>query len=148
MANRDLVAFKRPSLVNGEGMVVSLRIIGVDKRKMKTLFDLEKGFKEFEGEEMPTEVVGRVSEENNRSVLGSWMNRDFVKLCRFLDKPTEGFEGEILLLLRIMEERKNFKGVVAGKIMKVQKVSKSEKELKKLECLVNYCGTGKSAGLL
>ena len=40
--------------------------------------------------------------------------------------PTEGFEGEILKL-RKMEERKNLKGVVAGKRRKFQKVSRSER---------------------
>lgn len=104
MANRDLVAFKGPSLANGEGMVDLLRIIGADGRERETLFDLEKGFKEFDGGEMPTKVVGRVSEEDNKSVLGSWMNGDFVKLCWCLGVPTEGFEEEVLLLLRTMEE--------------------------------------------
>lgn len=97
---------------------------------------------------MTVEVTGRVSEEDNRSVLGSWMNGDFINLCKCLGMPTEGFEGEILLLLRRMEERKIFKGGVAEKKRKVQKVSKSERELKKLECSVNFCGTRKSAGLL
>lgn len=121
VANQDLVAFDGPSLTNEEGMVDLLRIIGADGREKETSFDLEKGFKKFEGREMPTEVVGRVSEEDNRSVLGSWMNGNFVKLCRCLGMPTKGFEREILLLLRIMEERKNFKGVAAGKRMKVQR---------------------------
>lgn len=99
MANRDLVAFEGPSLANGEGMVDLLRIIGADGRERETSFDLEKGFKEFEGGEMSTEVVGRVSKEDNKSVLGSWMNGDFVKLCRCLGVPTEGFEGEIFIVI-------------------------------------------------
>lgn len=45
------------------------------------------------------------------SILDSWMNDNFVKLCRCLGMPTEGFDRKILMLLRIMEERKNLKGV-------------------------------------
>lgn len=62
--------------------------------------------------------------------------------------PTEGFEGEILKLLRKMEARKNLKGVAARKRRKFQKVSRSERELKKLESSVNCCGVGRSAGVL
>lgn len=120
VANRDMVAFERLFYVNGEGIVDLLRIIGVVGREREALFDLEERFKEFKGGELPTKVVERVLEEDNRSVLGSWMNDNFVKLCRCLGMPTEGFDGEILMLLRRMEERKNFKGVATRK----KKVSK------------------------
>ena len=104
MVDRDLVAFEGPPLVNGEGRVDPLRIIGADGREREISYDMEKDVKESEGGEMPTEVVGRASEEENRSGLGLWMNGDFVNLCRCLGMPMEGFEGEILLLLRRMEE--------------------------------------------
>ena len=104
MADWDLVAFEGPPLVNGEGRVDPLRIIGADGREREISYDMEKDFKESEGGEMPTEVVGRALEEENRSGLGLWMNGDFVNLCRCLGMPMEGFEGEILLLLRRMEE--------------------------------------------
>ncbi|RVW76027.1 hypothetical protein CK203_055303 [Vitis vinifera] len=148
MAVRDLVALEGPYVVNEEGRADPLRIIEVDGREREISFDMEKNIKGSKGGEMTVEVTGRVSEEDNRSVLGSWMNGDFINLCKCLGMPTEGFEGEILLLLRRMEERKIFKGGVAEKKRKVQKVSKSERELKKLECSVNFCGTRKSAGLL
>ena len=148
MAVRDLVALEGPYVVNEEGRADPLRIIEVDGREREISFDMEKNIKGSKGGEMTVEVTGRVSEEDNRSVLGSWMNGDFINLCKCLGMPTEGFEGEILLLLRRMEERKIFKGGVAEKKRKGQKVSKSERELKKLECSVNFCGTRKSAGLL
>lgn len=148
MAVWDLVALEGPYLVNEEGRADPLRIIEANGREREISFDMEKNIKESKGGEMTIEVMGRVSEEDNRSVLSSWMNRDFINLCKCLGMLTEGFEREILLLLRRMEERKNFKGVAAGKKRKVQKVSKSERELKKLECSMNYCRTGKSAGLL
>lgn len=124
--------------VNGKEMVDLLRIIGVVGREREASFDLEEGFKEFEGGELPIEVVERVLEEDNKSVLGSWMKGNFVKLCRCLGILTKGFEEEILMLLRRMEEQKKFKDVVAGKKKKkFQKVYRSERELKKLECSVN-----------
>ena len=77
------------------------------------------------------------------------MNGSFMNLCCCLGMPTKGFEGEILLLLKIMEEReKKIKGNLAGKRRKIQKVSRSERELKKLKCLVNYSGAGRNAGVL
>ena len=75
------------------------------------------------------------------------MNGSFMNLCCCLGMPTKGFEGEILLLLKRME-RKKLKGNLAGKRRKIQKVSRSERELKKLKCLVNYSGAGRNAGVL
>ena len=97
---------------------------------------------------LPTKDVERVLEEEEGSVLGSWMNGSFVNLYRCLGMPTEGFEGEILFLLRRMEEMKNIKGNLDGKRRKIQKVSRLESELKKIECSVNYSGAGKNAGVL
>ena len=145
VANRELVAFEGPSFVNGEGSVDPLRVIWADGREREAPIVLEEGVKEFEGGEMPTKVVDKVLEEEDRSVLGLWMNGNLVKLCRCLGMPTE---GEILRLLRKMEERKNLKGVATRKRRKFQKVSRSERELKKLESSVNYCGAGRSAGVL
>ncbi|RVW53546.1 hypothetical protein CK203_092382 [Vitis vinifera] len=108
--------------------------------------DLEEGAEEYEGRVLPTKDVERVLEEEEGSVLGSWMNGSFVNLYRCLGMPTEGFEGEILLLLRRMKERKNLKGDLVGKRRKIQKVSRSEMELKKLECSTNYSGAGRNAG--
>lgn len=114
---------------------------------MKASIVLEKGVKEYKGGAVPTKDVERVMEEK-MSILDSWMNDNFVKLCHCLGMPTEGFDGEILMLLRIMEERKNLKGVAVGKRRKFQKVSKSERELKKLDNSMNYCGVERSAGVL
>lgn len=101
--------------MNGKETIDPLRIIGVVGREREASFDLEEGFKEFEGGELPTEVVERVLEEDNKSVLGSWMNGNFVKLCCCLGMLIKRFEGEILMLLRRIEEQKKFKGDVAEK---------------------------------
>ena len=104
MAVRDLVALEGPYVMNEEGRADPLRIIEADGRERDISFDIEKNIKESKGGEMMVEVTGRVTEEDNRRVLGSWMNGDFIKLCKCLGMPTVGFEGEILLLLRRMEE--------------------------------------------
>ena len=104
MAVRDLVALEGPYVMNEEGRADPLRIIEADGRERDISFDIEKNIKESKGGEMMVEVTGRVTEEDNRSVLGSWMNGDIIKLCKCLGMPTVGFEGEILLLLRRMEE--------------------------------------------
>ena len=115
---------------------------------MGVSIDLEEGAKEYDGRALPAKDMERVLEKEEGSVLGSWMNGSFVKLYHCLGMPTEGFEGEILLLLRKMEERKNIKGKSAEKRRKIQKVSKLERELKKLECSVNYSGAGRNMGVL
>ncbi|RVW52909.1 hypothetical protein CK203_110630 [Vitis vinifera] len=91
-----------------------------DGREREAPFVLEKGVTEFEGGEMPTKVVEKVLEEEDKSVLGSWMNGNFVNFA-------------------------DVWGVAARKRRKFQKVSRSERELKKLESSVNYCGVGRSA---
>lgn len=107
--------------MNGKETIDPLRIIGVVGREREASFDLEEGFKEFEGGELPTEVVERVLEEDNKSVLGSWMNGNFVKLCCCLGMLIKRFEGEILMLLRRIEEQKNLRVMWQKK----KKVSKS-----------------------
>ena len=57
--------------------------------------------------------------------------------------PTEGFEGEILLLLKRMKERKLQKwkkGNLVGRKKTKMESSKFERELRKLEWTVNYNG--------
>ena len=56
--------------------------------------------------------------------------------------PTEGFEGEILILLKMMKERKDQKGKLDGRKRKNLESSKFERNLRKLECTVNYFGGG------
>ena len=48
--------------------------------------------------------------------------------------PTESFEGEILMLHKRMNERREYFEKLIGKKRKGQKPSRSDRELKKLEC--------------
>ena len=134
--------------MNGEGSVVLLRVIWVDGSERGVLIDLEKGAKVNGGRAVLAKDVERGLEEEEGSVLGSWMNGSFMNLCRCLGMPTKGFEGEILLLENNGRERKKIKGNLARKRRKIQKVSRSERELKKLKCWVNYNGAGRNTGVL
>ena len=62
--------------------------------------------------------------------------------------PTKGFAGEFLSLMKRMQERKKMKGKLAGKRRKFYKTSRFERELKKLECSVNYSGVERCVGEL
>ena len=59
---------------------------------------------------------------------------------------TEGFEGEILFLLRRMKERKVQKGKLEGRKKRKLESSKFKRELRKLEWTVNYLGGGGEEG--
>ena len=73
--------------------------------------------------------------------MESWRYSCLAKFCHCLGMPTEGFEGEILKLLNRMKERRERFVRVSGKKKKGQRSSRFDRELKKLECLVNYGGS-------
>ena len=110
IVDRDIVEFEGSSFLNREGSVDPLRVIWADENEREVSIDLKKGAKEYDGRVLPKKDVERVLEEEEWSVLGLWMNDSFVKLYYCLSMPTEGFEGEILLFWRRMEETKNIKG--------------------------------------
>ena len=71
-----------------------------------------------------------------------WEDSMLVKFSEFLGFATEGFETQIIELMRQMVKTHN-KGPRPGQTQ----VSRCERELKKLECTINYGGqrSGKSA---
>ena len=71
-----------------------------------------------------------------------WEDSMLVKFSEFLGFATEGFETQIIELMRQMVKTQN-KGPKSGQTS----VSRCERELKKLECTINYGGqrSGKSA---
>ena len=79
-------------------------------------------------------------EEREEEEEPCWQSSSLAKFSRYIGMPTEGFEGEILLLLKRMKERKIQKGQLDGKKRKKLKSSKFERELRKLEWIVNYIG--------
>ena len=62
--------------------------------------------------------------------------------CHCLGMPTKGFESEILKHLYIIRERRDRFERVSRKKRKGQRSSKFDRELKKLECSVNYIRLG------
>ena len=56
----------------------------------------------------------------------------------FFGKVLEGFKGEILKLLDKMKKRREQWVILGGNRKKSIELSKFEKEMKKLECLVRY----------
>ena len=60
--------------------------------------------------------------------------------------PSEGFESEILKCLNRIRERRDCSERVTGKKRKGQRLSKFDRELKKLEWSVNYGGIERDWG--
>ena len=106
------------------------------------------GAKAMVEKEFLDRVLGNRLEEDEEGVAEPWLNSSFVTFCRCLGMPSKGFEGEILLLLKMMKERKELKGNLARKRRKVQKTSRSERELKKIKCSMNYSGAKRCGGAL
>ena len=71
----------------------------------------------------------------------NWEDSCLIKFSKFLGVPTVGFEEEILELLRKMvsqQQRDKRKGYPTE--------SRCERELRKLECTINYSGKGQNRG--
>ena len=67
----------------------------------------------------------------------SWRYSCLARFCQCLGMPTEGFEREILKLLNRIRERRDVSERITGKKRKGQRMSKFDRELKKLEWSVN-----------
>ncbi|RVW97119.1 hypothetical protein CK203_030038 [Vitis vinifera] len=124
-------------------VVDPLRVIWADGSERGASTKLEGGAKAYGGKVLLARDLesGLEGEERRATVL--WMS--FLTFYRCLGMPIEGFEGEIMELMKRMKERKDLKGNLVGKKRKVQKISRSDRELKKLECSVNYSGTERGA---
>ena len=96
------------------------------------------------GEE--TGVAGQRKTEVQLELLdywnyGSWKSSCLAKFNEFLRFPTKGFEKEIINLLRKLVDSQNLskeKGILS--------VSKSERELRRLRCTINYNGNKSTKG--
>ena len=81
-------------------------------------------------------------EERDKEGESCWHSSSLAKFSRSLGMPTKGFKVEILFLLKRMKERKLHKGKLNGRKRKKFESSKFERELRKLEWIVNYLGVG------
>ena len=163
LGKRDSSLFSTPSGWDGEGAVMvrvsdrgtisddeggavmdPLRMILADGREAEVsdLVGRESG----NTEELSVGALERVSQEDEeeRGKEGDlcWQSSSLAKFSRYLGMPTEGFEGEILFLLKRMKERKLQKGKLDGRKRRKLESSKFERELRKLEWTVNYIGGG------
>ena len=120
--------------------VLPLRVVATDGREWGS--ESPGGIRD-EGEE--TDVIGQRNEGQCGALddwsYGSWESSCLVKFSEFLGFPTKGFEQEILNLLRnLVASQKMCKG------KGTMTVSKSERELRRLMCTVNYDGNKSNKG--
>ena len=105
---------------------------------------------ETEGEKSLAEI--RVGGEVERPALdeplqergvsgSSWDDSCLAKFSKSLRFSTEGVEGEILKLLLRLKSRRD-----QGKKRGISRTTRFERELKKLECSINYDGVSKENG--
>ena len=128
----------------GGAVMGPLRMILADGREVK-VSDLE-GRESGTFEEALEGVSERVSQKDKeeRDEEGELCEHSssLAKFSHYLGMLTEGFEGEILFLLKRMKERKLQKGKLDGRKRRKLELSKFERELRKLEWTVNYMGGG------
>ena len=125
-----------------------LRVILADGKEAE-VFGLSRranGVVEEVIEDVLKRVIQEVVEERDEVGEPCWHSSCLAKFSRCLGMPTEGFEGEILFLLKRMKERKLQKGKLDGRKRKKLESSKFERELRKLEWTVNYLGGGEERG--
>ena len=83
-----------------------------------------------------------VEEMQEREILGSkWDESSLVKFCKSLGFSTEGVEVEILKLLLRLKTRRN-----QGKKKGTPRLTRFDREVKKLECSINYNGESRKKG--
>ena len=163
LGKREISLFSTPSGWDGESVVMArvsdrgkvseaeggaamgpLRMILADGREVE-VSDLA-GRESGTSKEASEGVSERVSQEDEEERVEEgelcWHSSSLAKFSRYLGMPTEGFEGEILFLLKRMKERKLQKGKLDGRKRRKLESSKFERELRKLEWTVNYLGGG------
>ena len=91
-------------------------------------------------------TIQKVLEEGEEAGTISGSSSCLAKFSRCIGMSMEGFEWEILTLLKRMKERKDQKGKLDSRERKKLELSRFERELRKLECTVNYIGEGKEKG--
>ena len=120
---------------NGEDNVEPLRVVAADGREWGVEFSA-----------MPDEEGGSYAAvcqrmtDSQHDALGHWNYESWEKSClakfsNFLGFPIKGFEKEITKLLKNLVNAQNF-----GKEKECLSMSKSERELRKLQWTINYNG--------
>ena len=125
-----------------------LRMILVDGREPEVsgMSGMANGVVEKKITDVLKRVFKEVLEERNEVGEPCWQSSFLAKFNRCLGISVEGFEEEILFLLKRMKKRKTQNGKLDGRKKKKLESSKFEKELRKLEWTVNYLGSGGEKG--
>ena len=123
------------------GETESLRVVLADGREWGN--GLAEG--PMEGEQIEV-GLGSLSEEPTRvnsefKGYNTWEDSCLIKFSEFLGVTTAGFEEEIVELLRKMEVRQH-----GDKRKGDPAETRCERELRKLECTINYNGKGQIRG--
>ena len=122
------------------GEMEPLRVVSVDGREWG------KGTADAPMEGVQASVgLGSLREEPSNvrpECMGynSWEDSCLIKFSEFLGVTTTGFEEEILELMRKMESQQH------GDKRKYPTETRCERELRKLECTINYSGKGQNRG--
>ncbi|RVW19017.1 hypothetical protein CK203_095026 [Vitis vinifera] len=132
----------------GGAVMGPLRMILADGREaeVSNLAGREFGTFEEASEGVSKRVSQEDEEERDKEGELCWHSSSLAKFSHYLGMPMEGFEGEILFLLKRMKEKKLQKGKLNGRKRKKLESSKFEIELRKLEWTVNYLGGGGGEG--
>ncbi|RVW15898.1 hypothetical protein CK203_073126 [Vitis vinifera] len=102
--------------VGGEVMG-PLRMIWADGREAEVLeiTAMEAGVFGEKSEGVTDRTIHEDMEEREKEEEPCWQSSSLAKFSRYIGMPTEGFEGEILLLLKRMKEKRIQKGQVDGR---------------------------------
>ena len=146
----SLSVFGRPLFQGGSSGMGGLHVLGEEEEGVLPLeIVAENEVKGGSGQEGMMVEYGQEEgfvEATSLAVEGyeNWEDSMLVKFSEFLGFATEGFETQIIDLMRQMVKNQN-KGPRPGQTP----VSRCERELKKLECTINYGGQrcGKSVNI-
>ncbi|RVW86846.1 hypothetical protein CK203_036077 [Vitis vinifera] len=114
-----------------------LRVILKDGRS----FNLPEGVTpKSRGKELQTPPLHIVAAGEGENIKSPWVNKKFLGFCKTVGVSIEGFEEDIL---RILKEIKNRRGVIRKSNDSKRgtvSTSRKERELKKLVSTINYDG--------
>lgn len=119
-------------MIDGNDVRCSAKV----KRVLMVAEDLIQGKRVFEAWSL--EFEGRPSKD--------WLSSCLSQFSSFMGMSTKGFKEEILTFLQNLLKRKGMKAQKVGSKRKRTGLSRFKRELRRLECLVNFNGKGSRKG--
>lgn len=128
-------------MIDGNDVRCSAKV----KRVLMVAEDLIQGKRVFEAWSL--EFEGRPSKDWLSSCLSQFSSfMGMSKFSSFMGMSTKGFKEEILTFLQNLLKRKGMKAQKVGSKRKRTGLSRFKRELRRLECLVNFNGKGSRKG--